>query len=455
MFPSAAMRTPALTVPLRTASLGAALAALAAALSWVLARHPPSLGLVLAIGLGLVGVLALALARFEVAVGFGVLLLAVVRFEPAPTDAIFAVVIAVALSTGRFGLRRVPLLAVGLVGTFLAINLFASVEMIDVAHGVTFFAVTLYLGVFALWLTGYVQSNRRARLVVRLYLLAALASAAIGSLALFVSFPGHETFVFGGDRAQGLFKDPVVYGPFLVPAALILMEEIVAPRLLGGGRSIKAIGVSLLVLGTAFSFSRAAWLNLALGLATMLVVLALRRGGGRQAVVIFAAVLSVAAISFAAIALTGSVGFLEQRAHLQTYDAERFGAQAFGIRQGERYPLGIGPGQFDVVSPVSAHSTYIRAFAEEGAPGLLVLVALLLATLVLAAGNAARGSHTYGIGSAALLGSWVGILANGLFVDTLHWRHLWLLAALIWAGSMRSYRADASSRTGSRSRLPR
>jgi hypothetical protein len=26
-------------------------------------------------------------------------------------------------------------------------------------------------------------------------------------------------------------------------------------------------------------------------------------------------------------------------------------------------------------------------------------------------------------------------------VDTLHWRHLWLVAALIWAGTMRPLRA--------------
>jgi hypothetical protein len=51
--------------------------------------------------------------------------------------------------------------------------------------------------------------------------------------------------------------------------------------------------------------------------------------------------------------------------------------------------------------------------------------------------NVIRGVDTYGIGSAALLGAWVGIVANSLFIDTLHWRHLWLIAALIWAGVMR------------------
>ena len=34
-----------------------------------------------------------------------------------------------------------------------------------------------------------------------------------------------------------------------------------------------------------------------------------------------------------------------------------------------------------------------------------------------------------------LLGLWVGLIVNSFFVDTLHWRHLWLVAGLIWAAA--------------------
>jgi ABC-type xylose transport system permease subunit len=189
----------------------------------------------------------------------------------------------------------------------------------------------------------------------------------------------------------------------------------------------------------------------------MLAILALRRGGGRRALAVRSVVFAVGAIAFTAVATTGSLGFLEHRAHLQSYDAQRFGAQALGLREGQRYPFGIGPGQFDVVSRVSAHSTYVRAFAEEGMPGLVTLLALLLATFLFAARNAVRGRHTFGIGSAALLGAWVGLLANSLFVDTLHWRHLWVVAALIWAGWMRRdpYAVGSSSSSAVRTGFPR
>ena len=85
---------------------------------------------------------------------------------------------------------------------------------------------------------------------------------------------------------------------------------------------------------------------------------------------------------------------------------------------------------------------YARALAEEGFPGLVALLVLLLATLAWAGRNAVLGRDTYGIGSAALLGAWCGILANGAFVDTLHWRHLWVVAALIWAAASRPSRSS-------------
>ena len=89
--------------------------------------------------------------------------------------------------------------------------------------------------------------------------------------------------------------------------------------------------------------------------------------------------------------MTGSSNFLEERAHLQSYDTERFGAQRGGIELAETHPIGIGPGQFELLEPISAHSTYVRALAEEGVAGLVVLVALLLATLGVAVRNVMRG----------------------------------------------------------------
>jgi hypothetical protein len=422
---------------LQLAVAAAALVVFAAAQAWTLSLFPLPLGTILVTGTGLLGVLALAIARPDAAVALGVVLLAVVRVEPAPSDAVFAIVIGLAFVTGRLVIGEIPPVIVWFTGAYLAFNMFSSIEVVDVRRAVHFFSITVYLVLFALWFATYLSSRRRARLVVRAYLAAAVLSALAATTALLVAFPHHELLVYEGARAQGFFKDPLVFAPFLVPAALLLLEELVQPRLLRIGRLAKAFCVTILTVGVLFSFSRAAWLNLALAVTILLAVLALRRGGGRRALAIFVVLVAAAAVSVAALTATGSVGFLEQRTHLQSYDAQRFGAQELGLQEGERYPFGIGPGQFEVVSPVSAHSTYVRAFAEAGLPGLIALAGLFFVTLVLAARNVVHGSDTYGIGSATLLAAWSGLLLNSLVVDTLHWRHLWVIAALIWAGSMR------------------
>ena len=417
-----------------------------AALGLALYVQPLPLPLVVAGGIGLIVMLALALLRYELAVAIGVALLAVVRVEPAPVDAAFAVIMIVAAVTGRFRLSQAPLSMVALCGAFVALNLLSMMDAVDVTRAVKFVSITIYLLAFGLWTCGYVDRRSRARRVVRIYVAAAVASALLATLALRVHFPGSVYLITDdGERGMGLFKDPNVYGPFLVPAALILLEETLRPNLLGRGRLLKLLGFLVLVLGVVFSYSRAAALNLAVGVAVMLVVLAVRRGAGKRAFALFVVVLAVVSAVGWAVVATGSLQFLEQRARFQTYDTQRFGAQRTGIELAEQHPIGIGPGQFEVLSPVSAHSTYIRALAEEGVLGAAVLLALMFGVLVLATRNAIGGRATYGIGSTALLAAWCGALANSVFVDTLHWRHLWLIAGLIWAGTM----AAQASSTGS------
>jgi O-antigen ligase len=194
--------------------------------------------------------------------------------------------------------------------------------------------------------------------------------------------------------------------------------------------------LAVVLAGILFSYSRAGWLNVFVGVVVMGSVVALRRGGASRAI-LFVAVTAVAAATVViAIGVTGQVSFLKERARVQSYDTQRFGAQSGGIALGEHHPLGVGPGQFELYEPISAHSTYVRAFAEEGAAGLVVLAAIMLGTLLLALRNAVRGLDTWGISSTVLLAAWCGLLANSFFVDTLHWRHLWLVAGLIWGARL-------------------
>jgi O-antigen ligase len=438
MIDAAAVRSPRFRVVDGLGLLAGAIAlgAFGALLAYFLYRHPPSALIIFGFAFVLLGSLALAIWAYDTAIAVGVILLAAVRFQPAPTDIVFAVLMVVALVTGRFTLRRVTAGPVLLVGAFLAFNLVSTIDVVDGLRAAQFLGITIYVLVFALWIASIVTDSTIVRRIARWYIVGAVASALLSTLALIVPFPGHHLFTRIG-RAEGLFKDPNVFGPFLVPAALILLEEILTPRIFSWRRSTKVLSFLILALGVLFSYSRAAWLNLVAGLVVMVVVFSFRSGAGRQAARAVALVLMACVALGAVVSFTGSLSFLQQRARVQSYDNGRFGAQSESIKWAERYPFGIGPGQFERYAHISAHSMYARSLAEEGIPGFLSLLVLMLATLWAAGRNAVLGRDTYGIGSAALLGAWVGALLNGFFVDTLHWRHLWLLAALIWAGSAR------------------
>jgi O-antigen ligase len=408
----------------------------AGGLAVLLRERPPPLLPVLAAGVALVVLLGLTLVRLETAVFLGALLFPVVFVEPAPPDAIFAIVIAVALVTGRMPLRRVPLGIVVLLGLLLATNLLSSAFVVDTHRAARFLLITTYLVVFALWLPTYVDSERRARNLVVGFVTGGVVSCVIGVAAYFEPVPGRSLFL-KESRVRGLFEDPNVFGPFMVLLVLLLLAELVEPRLLRARRTTVLGLLGVASTGVVFAFSRAAWLNAAIGVLTILTVYSLRRRGGERAFLLLLTIGAVATALVIALVATHSVGFLEQRAHEQHYDVDRFHAQRTGLELAVQHPLGIGPGQFERYVSISAHSLYVRTLTEQGFLGFGVIVVLLVSTLWLAVGNVLAGRDTYGIGSAPLLGAWLGLIANSAFVDTLHWRHLWLVAALIWAGAMR------------------
>ena len=416
---------------------GAGALLLVAAAALMLSQSPAaSLDMALGGGLALLGVLGLALVSYDAAVVLGLLLLGVVRTEPAPADAVLGVAMAVGVATGRFRLAAVPRSVRHLLGVLVALNLLSAIEAVDLGAAARYLAITLYLVLLGVWLAGYVDGRRRTQLAVGAYLIAAVSSALMGVLALFVSFPGSTALSADGYRAQALFEDPNVFGPFLVPAAVILLEERLRPSLFARRPALNSVCLLVLSAGILFSYSRAAWLNLAVAVAVLILLGARGRGGARRTVRVAATGILTAAVAVVLVQATGSAEFLGERAHFQTYDVERFSAQQTGVDLALAHPLGIGPGQFDVLVPVSSHSLYVLVMAEQGFLGLAVLLALVVGTLALAARNALRGLDLHGLGSLSLLAAWCGALVNSLVVDTLHWRHLWLLAALIWATTM-------------------
>jgi hypothetical protein len=443
-------RAPRLALTGRSTAAVLALGLLAVGLVGAINSTSVSVPLALVGGLALTGFLLLTVRHFQTAIAIGLLLMGVVRFEPAPPDLAFAVIMAVAAMTGRFRLNRVPIIVRWIVGLLLVVNLLSMIDVLVLSEALRFLFITSYLAIFSLWLAGYVDRPSRSRLVAVTWLAVGIVSAIVSVLALNLPVPG-RSFILGavdnGQRASGFFKDPNVFGPFLVPIAVILLELRIAPKdpsPLRLRRLASWTGLLILTLGILFSYSRAAWGNYAIALGVMLGASSLRKAGARRALSALTVLLATGAMVALLLSATGSVGFLEHRAHVQSYDTQRFAAQTFGWQLGWTHPVGVGPGQFHFHFPVESHSTFVRVFSEQGFMGMLLWCALLLVTLVFALRNVAAGKDTYGIGSAALLGAWCGLIFNSVVVDTLHWRHLWVVAALIWAGTARRSLPDAA-----------
>jgi O-antigen ligase len=389
-------------------------------------------------GVVLCATLVLAVGRLEIAATFGFALFCVVYVEPSPPDLVFMILIVAAIATGAFTLRWVPGPILWLCGGFMILNVLATFGARFLGAAIRFEAITLYLILFAFWATGYLRTHTRMRWMMTALVIGGAVSGLVGSIAVLVQIPGHDIFtVYDPPRARALFKDPNVLAPYLCFTATILLAEIVEPRVLRWRRGTKLLLLAATSAGIAFGYSRAAWLNFAIATLVLIAVYIFRRGGQKKAFGILLILVSSLAVSVAVLAATGQIGFLEERAKLQAYDTQRFAAQEEGIRFGTEHVFGIGPGQFEDVVEYAAHSTYLRALGEEGLLGLLCVAGIMLFTLLLAIGNATRGRDTFGLSSAALLAVWAGILANSAFLDTLHWRHFWLVAALVWIGATR------------------
>ena len=204
------------------------------------------------------------------------------------------------------------------------------------------------------------------------------------------------------------------------------------PRLLRWRPSLVLCSFIALALAVVLSFSRAATANLALACLVTVLVYALR-SGRRKALVRGLAILAACVVcAGGALVQTGAISVLQQRAQAQGYDSERFSTQALALDKGSTRLLGYGPGAVETELSLNTHSTYVWSLFENGILGFAALLLLVGSTLT-AAWRSSRLDHAReGLGSAALLGCWIGLSFNGLVVDTYHYRVLWIMAALVW-----------------------
>lgn len=360
-----------------------------------------------------------------------------VVIEPAPFDLAFLGLTAALLLRLHPVLHRDLLLPTAALCVFAMCNAISASFAVDIPLMLLFMAVTFFLmfvgGVIFAMVTTWPGAAHAA---LAGYTISSLIST-VFTLAVFVGLLPFDFVMFDASRVQAFFKDPNVYGPSLVVSILYLMAllESRQPRALWWPPIF--LGLITLVLGVVFSASRAAWMNLALSVALYLGLRAWEsRGKGLARYWVMAAVVLalVGGGSVAVISLTDYGAFIGERAALQDYDADRFGAQREGIDIAFQEPLGLGPGQFEPrvdMHGVSAHSLYVRTLLENGLAGFVAVFVFFLLTLLVAF-RSALISGPLAAPCAVVAASLAGVLVNSAFVDTLHWRSLWIQVGLAW-----------------------
>jgi O-antigen ligase len=346
-------------------------------------------------------------------------------------------VLIVAILCARLGVI-VPRAIQPLIGMMLVWFLGSCLALLPVLHdskAVTYFVITAYLQVSAVlfaWLIGS-ETERRLELLRTAYIATALVAAALGIAGYFKVLS--PDILLENGRARALFKDPNVFAPFLILPILFLLQAV----LYRGLRLKHVAAVSLLATALFLSFSRGAWVHFALSAAVMLWLAFITaenlRFRARLLTFGLIACLATGSLVVGLLSLGSVEDMFNQRASLaQSYDvgeSGRFGRQTRSLDSVIEHPNGLGPGQFGKFFGQDPHNVYINAFVSYGWMGGFAFLTLTGTTLLMgfrAVLVPTPWQHSF----MAVYATYVGLVLEGLIVDTDHWRHLFLLIGLIW-----------------------
>lgn len=365
---------------------------------------------------------------------------AIVTTEPAPFDAL---VFGLAILLPAVGLT---LYNTTLIGLFAAMLVMGVAALIGVALAQepssalihTSVSIYLYLATFTLATFVACKPVEHGRLMLRASLAGALFAALCGIVGYFDLFPGAADLMTRYSRASGLFKDPNVFGPFLVIGFVYAFSLIVTRPL--HRTLLPAIAFALLSFGLLLSFSRGAWTNagIALALYALFYVLTAPTHVARlkfMGTLLFGAV-ALGGVFLVALQFDAVANLLSERAALtQGYDEGpegRFGGQQKAIKLAIENPLGIGAQQFPTFHHhEEAHNVYISMFLNAGWLGGVLFIALMVMTSVAGFRHALLKVPSQPLFIVAY-GTLVGHVAEGVLIDLDHWRHVYVVLAIVW-----------------------
>ncbi len=372
----------------------------------------------------------------EICLFFIILISGFVFIEPSPYE--FAVVpLAFACLIAGVTIQRELLPMIWLLLLWNIGGAIAYFRVVDKDLTDRFVIITLFMAVSAIIFAALFSTDsvRRLRILRAAYIIAALLAAMAGIIGYFNLTSGLGELFAPGGRARGPFKDPNVYGPFLILPILFLLQSLLSR----GIRLLPTATLLVILFGFFLSFSRGAWIHFLLSGVIMLGLMIVTAENHRTRVrLILLGVVCVGLLAMAmalALSVDSIADMFKQRAQVvQSYDVGsggRFTLQDLALTEILNYPFGMGPFAFAEAYNYQQHNVYLQAFLVYGWLGGLAYVALILLTLVVGLGAALKRTpwQPYLI---AVYATFVGVVGEGIIIDTDHWRHFFLLLGIIW-----------------------
>jgi len=380
-----------------------------------------------------------------------VLTSSVAFIEPSPHDLLMGVLAFACVIAGvRFQrLLAVPLL---LLVAWNFAGMMALIPVIGEEKTIQYAATSVYLAVAAMVFACLFANNTMSRLATMriAYTLSAVMVGLAGISGYFNLFPGADQLFAPFGRALGSFKDPNVFGPFLIWPMMFVVYRMLTSRIGFGDLIVAAILLFALLL----SFSRGAWFHFAVS-SIVLVALAFLTAPTPQVrlriVALSALSLLALAVLLAILLSFDAIGemFRERAQLIQSYDVGeggRFRLQELALSSVLNFPNGMGPFEFARVHGLQQHNVYLQAFLVYGWAGAMAYFLLLLSTLWVGL-RAALVRTPWQPYIIAAFAAFLGEVAEGFVIDSDHWRHFFLLLGMIWGLTAATFRPAQQTQT--------
>jgi hypothetical protein len=357
--------------------------------------------------------------------------------EPSPFDILAPAMLGLWF-LGGFSVHRSFLLFAGLMLAYTFAGFAALTPWWHETEDAVYQGLSAYLAVVSMFFAIFVanRTEQRCEVILLAFTAGAFVAAICGLLGYFHVAGLGELFTLN-DRAKGPFKDPNVFGPYLIVGALYLTQNLMLRRTRHMISSMAVLAV--IVAGVFTSFSRGSWgaavLSMSLMTGFMYATSDDRRLKRNIVTGAVAAVGLIFALLVVMLSMESTREFFFLRANpTQDYDegaTGRFGNQARAIPMLLDQFWGFGPLRFRRIFGIEAHNSYVTAFANEGWIGGLLFI-LIVGVTIYVGFRVMRRPSPFQRQAQIFAPAVTAYFAQAFQIDVDHWRHLLVVLGVVW-----------------------